>query len=398
MLQALMACGCRLLGEMLSAVSPREIAPEQRRFQEKCHQRSRELHTVLGVIRFNRDYYHTPECSRIPFDEELGIIGKRHSPGLRRMMGYAASKGSYEQAAEDLRELAGLDVCSRSIQREVCTTGPKLAKKLQELELTPPEKPVPVFYISTDGTGAPMRKDALEGRRGKQPDGSARTREVKLGCVFTQHCTDKKGRPIRDEGSTSYVANFKSSNVFGGDLLAEARRRGLAKATKQAFLGDGAHWIWEIARVNFPEAIQILDYYHASEHLHELHLALFGEHATSSPLSRWKDWLWEGEINKIVSAAKRHHEKARDKDEVTAQVTYFKNNLPRMKYKQYRDEGLFYGSGVVEAGCKKIVAQRLKQSGMFWSLTGAEAVLTYRCAVINKRYASFWEQTVSSAA
>jgi hypothetical protein len=137
-------------------------------------------------------------------------------------------------------------------------------------------EPIPVFYVSSDGTGVPMRREEVEGRAGRQPDGSAKTREAKLGCIFTQTVIDEDGQPLRDPDSTSYVGTFAGSSALGVLLRQEATRRGWERAQQVVFLGDGATWVWEVARLNFPGAIQILDFYHATEYVGELASLLFG--------------------------------------------------------------------------------------------------------------------------
>ena len=136
------------------------------------------------------------------------------------------------------------------------------------------------MYVSGDGTGLPMRKEELAGRKGKQADGSAKTREAKLGCVFLQTEVDAKGQPVRKEDSTTYIASFEGAAEFGLLLRQEAQRRGMAHATKIIFIGDGAAWIWELVRINFSGAILILDFYHALQHVHGLIEALCGKETT----------------------------------------------------------------------------------------------------------------------
>lgn len=383
-----MHMGTRLMGEMLTSVSDREIPSDQRRELERRHRRTRTLHTVMGVVEFERDYYWCPECTRIPFDEELGIQGEAYSPGTRKMMGYAASQGSYVEASEDLRRLAGLHISDHSIQREVQKTAGSLQAFMKNLPPEEEESPLPVLYVSMDGTGAPMRKEVLQGRKGKQADGSAKTREVKVGCVYDQPKEDQL--PQR----ASYIANFSTAETFGADLLREARRRGLGRASTRIVIGDGAHWIWELARTHFPGAIEILDYYHASEHLHELMLSIFGppEGAQASVRTQWEQWLWDGAVPLIVQAAQRLLSKAVDRETARREIEYFRKNATRMKYNLFRQSGLDIGSGRVEAACRTVVGERLKRSGMFWSLPGAENILTFRCAVMSNHYDDFWDQ------
>jgi hypothetical protein len=240
-----------------------------------------------------------------------------------------------------------------------------------------------------------MVPEALEGRPGKQPDGSAKTREIKLGCVFTQQATDEQGRPLRDPDSTTYLCGLDTAEDFGARLRQEAIRRGMGKSNKIAFLGDGAPWVWELGRVNFPQAIEVLDYFHAREHLTDLVEAILGAESphVSQRIESWESWLWEGQVDRILKAAthqiRRHG--AKDSKQAPLQMAYFQRNRSRMRYGLFRRQGLFIGSGVVEAGCKTVVGQRAKQSGMRWSETGVLNVLHTRCALLGRQFDQCWE-------
>jgi hypothetical protein len=249
------------------------------------------------------------------------------------------------------------------------------------------------MYVEADGTGVPMRAEELEGRVGKQEDGSAKTREVKLGAVFTQTRTDEEGQPVRDYQSTTYVGSFEPAADFGGRLRQEARRRGLGRAGKVVFLGDGAAWIWEVARVNFPLAILILDLYHALEHLHALCEGLYGPGPWAKRMEQtWEEWLRHDQVEEVIAAATRRLESLGPQadDALARQIAYFANHKDKMRYQTYREQGLFYGSGVVEGGCRAVIGQRLKESGMFWSLTGASNVTVLRCALMGNRWDECW--------
>ena len=152
--------------------------------------------------------------------------------------------------------------------------------------MVPPDQ---VSYVEGDGTGIPVRPEETEGRKGKQADQPAKTREVKLGCVFTQTQENSEGQPVRDPDRTSYVATLQPAAEFGALLRAHAFQRGLGLARLVVFLGDGAAWVWELARVNFPMAIFILDFFHAAEHLEDLAEALWGE-GTDQAKSLWEQW------------------------------------------------------------------------------------------------------------
>ncbi len=229
------------------------------------------------------------------------------------------------------------------------------------------------MYVSVDGTGVPMVPEELEGREGKQPDGSAKTREVKLGCVFTQTTTDEEGLPLRDYQSTSYVAGFEEAADFMVRARQEALRRRMGAALVVVLLGDGAAWIWEQGAKCFPMAIQILDLYQALEHLFTLCKLLEPQADGATALwQTWKEQLLMDEVAQVLDLARERAAKLSGPTAELAdkQIGYFEHNQSRMLYGTYRARGFFYGSGVVEAGCKSVVGGRCKGSGMFWSEPG----------------------------
>ena len=177
---------------------------------------------------------------------------------LQRLMSSAgAMSGSFELASDDLKAYSRLDVPGRSIQRMAAVIGPDVQCWLQNRQATIPAPAPDVMYVSYDGTGVPTTKSETQNRKGKQPDGTAKGREVKRGCVFTQLHTLKGQPPQRDPDSTTYVASFDESVDFGGMIRQEAMLRGMAHAKQVVVLGDGAAWIWEVARINFPDAVWI---------------------------------------------------------------------------------------------------------------------------------------------
>jgi hypothetical protein len=250
------------------------------------------------------------------------------------------------------------------------------------------------MYIAIDGTGVPVVRAEAEGRPGKGEDGRSRTREVKLACVFTQTRVDDDGYPVRDPHSSSYLATFEAAAPFGIMMAAEARTRGARHVRQLTILGDGAHWIWNLASEHFPEATQIVDLYHAREHLHELGkmLAFILGDTSSQWLAERSAELDAGDIDALTAAARVFPLtgiKAADRDKALA---YFETNAPRMRYSHFRSHGLFVGSGVVEAGCKSVIGQRLKLSGMHWTCTGATGILTLRCQQASGRWEEIWQQ------
>ena len=227
---------------------------------------------------FARSFYKCEPCSQgyFPDDERLDIVQTTYSPGVRRLMARAGSQSQFEQAAEDLRCYAGLTVEAREVERVAEEVGHQVerwraAEQERILQALGAPAPAPAceakFYISFDGTGVPVRQDELVGRRGKQADGSARTREAEPGCVFTPIGLDREGYPQRDPHSTTYVGAIESSTLFGWRIYAEALRRGLEQAQTVVVLTDGARYNHTITQTHFPQAVHIVDLFHAYEHL-----------------------------------------------------------------------------------------------------------------------------------
>lgn len=386
--QALMRDGCRILQTLLNQPAALgEYEPEGRLHDH----RTRTVHSLLGPFQLTRGYYRNAEANSCPMDDVLGLVGG-YSPGLAKLMCRSAGMdGSYDEAEQTLDLYAGVHVPASQIRSTVQSIGPEL-REWSETRTETRCEPVPQFYVSYDGTGVPMRKEETKGRKGKQADGSSASREVKLGCVFSSTEIDPEGHPQRDPQSTTYLASFESAETFGLSMLKEARLRGLGKAEKTVVIGDGAHWIWKQAKINFPGAIQILDYYHAREHLGALAEAVFpAEEERGRELGKWIDLLDKGKVGKIAELAGK--KKARSgKRRVIAEreIEYFRKNAERMRYARFKEQGLFIGSGVVEAGCKTVVGKRAKQSGMFWQVRGAQNILDIRCSVLSDTYDDYW--------
>jgi len=371
---------CQVLEELLN--DPTLPVPEDAsRPGEKCHaDRPKEMLTLFGPVRLSRNYYHaaTEQTGRVPLDRALGLW-EGYSPGVLRLVCRATARFPFETAAAELKAYCGLEVQGRQMQRIAQDMGPKVQAVQQQL---PPFKhdvgPIPIFYAAVDGTGVPMVPAELEGRVGKQPDGSAKTREVKLGCIFTQTTTDQEGLPLRDYQSTSYVAGFEAAADFMVRVRQEAIRRRMAAACLMVLLGDGAAWIWEQGQKCFPMAFQILDLYHALEHLSTLTKLLEDQPETAKTLWRgWRELLLADQVAEVLSQARQQAAKLAGQTAELArkEIGYFENNQSRMLYGTYRALGFFYGSGVVEAGCKTVIGGRCKGSGMRWSEPGATHIL-----------------------
>ena len=368
--------------------------------------RDKTVDTVLGPVTLSRAWYHCAECGHglAPRDRELGVAGETMSPGLAKMSARAGAAVPFAPGAALVGELAGIELTGRRLGRHAEAGGAAAAAVIGEqaaaiaartLVPLPPPAPLPdKLYIAIDGTGVPMRAAETEGRDGKGTDGKARTREVKLCCAFTQATVDEDGYPIRDPGTSSYLATFAPASEFGTLMAAEARRRGAGCIRQLVFLGDGAHWIWNLASQHFPEATQIVDLYHAREHLHDLGKLLAFMLGSRHPgwLAARLSELDAGNITAIVSAARVFPLAGTKAAELDTALGDFETNAHRMRYRHFRSLGLFVGSGAVEAGCKAVIGQRLKLSGMHWSLPGATGILTLRCQQASGRWEEIWQR------
>jgi len=367
--------------------------------------RRKELETILGPVSYRRSMFQCPACgrTRYPGDEQLDVVDTVFSPALRRMMARAGSKTPFKEACGDLKYYAAVEVTAKAVERVAESVGEEMEQwcaaeheeSVRRYGQGPrKDKPIPTLYVELDGTGVPMVRRELQGRKGRQPDGSARTREVKLGCVFTQTAVDEEGRALRDPDSTTFVGRIEPAEQFGERLFAEAVRRGLFDAERVVVLGDGAAWIKNIVEMHFPGAIHIIDLYHARQHVAALCKLLYpnNDNKVIHCRARWWRHLDQGNVERIMRQAQRRLCARPDAlHSAEPELGYLDKNKARMRYAQFRAQGLFIGSGVVEAACGSIIGHRLKQSGMEWSLRGANAIISLRCVLKSGRLDDYWE-------
>ncbi len=406
---ALHRAGAAALTQLLQLAVP---AAGQRSVPCPCgHQahyrelRSRRLLTVLGEVELSRPYYLCSHCHRgqFPADVELDIENTEFSPGVRRMHALVGQQTPFDQGREQIEVLAGLEVTTKSVERTAEAIGEDIAQRQREeiekaIQLDLPVvlgKPIPVLYVEMDGTGVPVVKKETAGRPGKTDGQPAHTREVKLGCVFTQTTCDKEGFPIRDPDSTTYTGAIETAEEFGKRIYLETYRRGWESAAKKVVLADGAEWIWNLADLHFPGAIQIVDLYHAREHLWELARKLYPNDAAQQKAwmkKHQRRLLDKGKIEKLVLALRSIQSSNPEViEKLRIETNYFERNAERMRYPRFRRQHLFVGSGVIEAGCKTVIGSRLKQSGMFWTVRGANAIVALRCCHLNRQFEDYWE-------
>jgi hypothetical protein len=367
--------------------------------------RSKPVLTMVGPTQVSRPYYLCSHCHRgqFPADIELDIENTEVSPGVRRMDALVGQDAPFDHGREQMKLLADLEVTAKSVERTAEAIGGDIAQgELREIQravqLDLPiviGEPIPILYVQMDGTGVPAVKKETVGRQGKTNGLPAHTREAKLGCVFTQTTWDKEGYPIRNPDSTTYTGAIETAEEFGKRLYLETWKRGWARAAKKVVMGDGAEWIWNLAALHFPGAIQIVDLYHARQHLWELVRKLHPNDEVSQ-----KAWmkvhqtrlLDKGKIKKLVDAIRSIQSASPEVvEKIRIEADYFERNAQRMSYPKFRRQHLFVGSGVIEAGCKTVIGSRLKKSGMFWTVRGANAILALRCCHLNGRFEDYWE-------
>jgi hypothetical protein len=373
-----------ILGEFLNNELSGLLKPPVLRPAEEFHSlQKRDITTIFGQITIERAYYHGPRGGRYPLDETLGLH-KQYTPAVTQFMCWSgAVDGSFELASESLSRFAGLNIPGRQIQRIVNDLGPQASNWMHTRTPQKRATPVAILNIQADMTGIPMRPEELKGIKGKQPDGSAKTRQIKAGCVFTQSL-DAHSEPQRDPFSSTYLTTFRDVVDFGSLLRSEAMKRGYANAEKTVFIGDGAEWIWNIADNFFRDAVQIVDFYHACEHLHVLCQILEPDESKCKTLfAVWRKRLRNNGLPKIMleTETRAGTLDQNQRQLINAELNYFKKNASRMTYKTFRSKGYFIGSGAIEGACRHIVAQRAKLSGMRWLCSGADNVLAFRSII-----------------
>ena len=409
MRSALHRAGATALSPLLQFPAPSE---EGRRLACPCgqqahyrEQRSKPVLTVVGPVEVLRPYYLCAHCGvgQFPVDVELDVENTEFSPGVRRMQAMVGQEAPFDHGRKQMKVLAGLEVTTKSVERTAEAIGADIAQREQteihkalqwELPVVVGE-PIPVLYVQMDGTGVPVVKKETVGRQGKTEGQPAHTREVKLGCIFTQTRWDKEGYPIRDPDSTTYTGAIESAEEFGRRIYAQTCGRGWSRALKKVVIGDGAEWIWNLVALHFSEALQIVDLYHARQHLWEVARKLYpndqGKQKAWMKINQ-KRLLDRGKIEKLVGALRSiESDNPEVMEKIRTEADYFERNAERMRYPKFRGQHLFVGSGVIEAGCKTVVAFRLKRSGMFWTVRGANAILALRCCHLNREFENYWD-------
>ena len=309
--------GATALSERLQFPAPEA---DQRSIPCSCgHQagyqelRSKPVLTVVGKVPVSRPYYVCSHChcGQFPMDAELDIEQTEFSPGVRRMLAMVGQEDPFDQGRQQMKLLADLEVTTKAVERTAEAIGEDIAAREpsdlhRAMQLDLPVavgEPIPMLYVQMDGTGIPVVKKETVGHQGKTEGQPAHTREVKLGCVFTQTTWDQEGYAIRDPHSTTYVGAMETAEEFGKRIYLQAWKRGWSRAEKKVVMGDGSEWIWNQAQEHFPGATQVVDLYHARQHLWELARKLHPNDEAHQ--NRWimvqQNLLDDGKIEALVS-------------------------------------------------------------------------------------------------
>ncbi len=426
--------GRRLLEGILDS-RLREQRPVARR-QGSCGHRQRlvgerpkELLTLVGPVRFVRPYYQclavpTAEKScthgEAPDDALWGVHERRTTSGVQREISYLCGRLTFEEAAESLCRHVPLLMSARQALSLMRPVGEALAsaedrqvKSLQaeakQARSQPSEerqtKQIERLYIELDGVLARMRRGSVPMEKEERHRKGDVYREIKAGAVFRAERGPKRSELVPgvyvdtpQPDSLRYVARRTAKGGFGWLLYQLALHGGLEQAQQVVVIGDGAPWIWNLAAEHFPGAVQILDLYHAKEHVWEVAHAVFGRGTAAGTVwaTQACSLLEQGQSEALVSAIEALPPIAPEPGQARScperAVDYFTINAQRMRYPVFRAQGMHLGSGIAEAACKTIVSTRAKRSGMRWTPEGIDALLPLRTSVLNGAYDSLWQQ------
>ena len=390
---------CReLMAELLAAGAATAKDYEPEAGERNAGNHGKRIVTLFGELpEIRRTYYWNEDShsGHYPFDDRLGLVG-RYTPAAANEMARCAVSHPYKDAAEAFSRCHAFKVSPDTIREIVgmlYDESSAFAKGSGGGERDACDEKAGIVCVMADGTGMPMRRECLKGAKGK--DGRARTREVKAGAIFVASKT-KDNEPHRDLDTTTYVATTHRREKFGKYLRSEFDRRFSREPDTVLYITDGGKWLHSIHESEFPFAVEILDVYHAVEHLKPL-LAGLGIKENSKEWKYrhhyWSECIKAGKVQNVLDYIWKNMRARLGKDAMR-EYKYYRSNAGRMKYDEYRTNGWFIGSGVIESGCKTVVGQRFKQSGMIWSLKGAKALLPLRTLYKSNRLEQFFAYLV----
>lgn len=340
---------------------------------------------------------HCKNCGTeyYPLDEELELSRSKASKHLAKAVTWLSVFMPFNEVKKIFAGLLGVAVSTTFIEQVAVRVGDTLWEKAETESRRPyaieeREKEVDTLYICPDGAMVPL-----------VGDGKVEYKENKLGIVFNNRDlvrkVDKKGKITTHITGKKLISSLaEGTESFKKMLFAAAVKKGFYSAQTVIFLSDGAIWLGKCKEELFPQAVRILDWYHALEHLWETARSLFGEQNEVKCRS-WvvplQELLWTGKVDEVIHLLENEINNCKKNQQPLIELRgYYHSNRSSMRYDKYREKGWYIGSGPVESANKYIVNQRLKQSGMKWSKTCANAILWARCKYYENEWDEFWKR------
>jgi len=387
---ALQEAGCASLGRMLSQQDEQAHGPTRRcecqQVASRIARRSAQLLSVFGWLEYRRSYYHCGACQRrwFPLDEQPGLRPGRATPGMGRLLGMAGVTVSFEEACRQIGEYLLVEVSVNTVRKETQLLGERQQQREAE-------------WVQHSQDLAYLQARERNPERPQRGYGSIDGAFVPIGTTWKEQKTvswyragQRYGSPELHAQDITYYTSLEGAAPFGDLVWASAVHHQVDQAAEVVFVCDGAAWIWKLVTHYFPQAVQIVDWYHACQYLYRLAEALFA--SDSEPGQAWLqtmlDRLWEGQITHLIYTCQQLVQENKARPEAQAALTYYTNNQTRMDYAHFRTQGYFIGSGPVESACKQIVALRLRRAGARWTQAGASATAKARAAWLSNQ----WEE------
>lgn len=350
--------------------------------------------TVLGEVVLKRARYITNKNEAwYPLDEKLGLCRLKSSKRFAKVVNQLTIFMPEKHVKKQISTILNLNISVTLISQLVTRFGNSLHQKMEDKAMRPyaiekKEKDIDVLYIESDGAMAPLWGDHCRDYK-----------ENKLGILFNnrdiEYKKTKNGKIRSDIVRKKFVSSIADGVIpIKKMLFAAAVEKGYHSAKDVIFISDGASWLAKCREEYFPEATQILDWYHAVEHLWETAEKIYGENKEkieqwTSPLEKL---LWEGKVQDVIKQLSCMADKMKKHQSSLYTLRgYYVSHANYMKYDEYRKNGWYIGSGAIESANKYIVAQRLKQSGMIWSKIGADAMIWARCKYFEGDWDELWD-------
>jgi len=390
----LLGAGAKALGErwtqQAAESEPQRLSCECGREMKRRPRSSKKVLTLLGNARIERSYYWCPQCRGGVFwlDEGLGCRGRTQTGKVQECVALVVAEQPYGGGQRLLSRLAGLDFAQCTLESIAKDLGGELEREReQEIEkamkgqLQGEAKAVGTLCVSTDAVKVPTREG---------------WQDAKVVATFSYDVSPGGSQP--QEADVRYSGRVEHCEAVGERMYAQAVKQGVHNAERVVVLGDGAEWIWNQAQKHFPNAVEIVDWFHAVQHLWEVANTVFGQGSDQA-----REWqhnreaeLWEGHVAVVIDRMRKLFWSLRRRDKqfpgslaehvLQTNMAYFSGHAKRMDYARLRREQLPIGSGIIESACKHYVAQRSKRSGMQWNTQGLHPILELRSALLSNEW------------